>query len=82
MRSPMMRVSPPAVTTACLKPRALQNLDAAIDRVALADAAQVDAHARVLEAHGVVRRVEQHVAPVHRRQRRLDLRLGRVDVLR
>src|SRR6516164_9323486 len=59
-----------------------EDLYAAIDRVALADAAQVDAHARMLEAHGVVLLIEQHVAPVDRRQLLADLRLGRVDVLR
>ena len=59
----------------------LEDVDAAIDRVAFADSAQVDAHARMLEAHRVVRLIEEHVAPVDRRQRVLDLRLGGMDVL-
>jgi hypothetical protein len=44
-RSPMMRVSPPALTMARVKPWLLQDLDAAIHGIALGDATQVDAHA-------------------------------------
>ena len=47
--------------------------------VALADAAEVDAHARrVEEAPCALLGIEQHVAVVDARQRRLDLGLGRV----
>src|SRR5437879_3125208 len=58
----------------------LEDLDTAIDRVSLADAAQVDTHAGMLEAHRVMLLIEQHVAPVDRRQGFPDLRFGRMDV--
>src|SRR5881275_3272773 len=58
----------------------LEDLDTPIDRVSLADAAQVDTHAGMLEAHRVMLLIEQHVAPVDRRQGFPDLRFGRMDV--
>src|SRR5215813_12832202 len=60
----------------------LEDVDAAVDGIALADATEIDLHARVLEAYRVVRLIEQEVAPVHRRQGALDLRLVRVNVVR
>src|SRR5580658_10771984 len=60
----------------------LENLCAAVGGVAFADAAQVDAHSRVAEAYGVILLIEDQVAPVDRRQRRLDLRLVGTDVQR
>src|SRR6516225_10844724 len=60
----------------------LEDVDAAIDRVALADPAEVDAHTGVLEAHRVMLLIEEDVAPVDCRQLLTDLLLGRVDVVR
>src|SRR5215469_5865865 len=60
----------------------LEDVDATVDRVALADAAEVDAHTGVLEAHRVMLLIEQHVAPVDGRQLLTDLLLGWVDVVR
>ena len=54
--------------------------DAAIHRVALADAAEVDAHAGPLEAHRVRRLIEMQVPPVDAGQRAADLRFGRLHV--
>src|SRR5205807_2830264 len=59
-----------------------EDFNTAIDGVPLADAAQVDTHAGMLEAHGVMLLIEQHVAPVDRRERLLNLRFGRMDVAR
>src|SRR5262249_21762139 len=59
-----------------------EDLDTAVDRVAFTDAAQVDAHAGMLEAYGAMRLIEQHVAPVDGRQLCPDLCFGRVDVIR
>src|SRR5689334_24381836 len=59
----------------------LQNADATIHRVAFGDAAEIDAHALVLETNAVGLRIEQQIAKVDRGQRRLDLRFGRFDVL-
>ncbi len=44
--------------------------------------AEVDAHAGVIEADRMVGRIELEVAPVDRRQCRLDLLLGRMDAQR
>jgi hypothetical protein len=67
-RSPMIRVSPPAVDHGARDALLLQDLDAAIDRVALGDAAEIDAHARARECTVRLLRIEQHVAPVDARQ--------------
>ncbi len=64
-----------------LNPARLQNVDSAIDCVAFANTAKVDAHPFVFESDSVIHRVEQEVVIVHRRQRGLDLGLCRVDVI-
>src|SRR5580692_293247 len=58
----------------------LQDVDAPVHRIALGDAAQVDAHALLRKLHRLVLRIEQHMAEIYRRQRLVDLRLVRVDV--
>jgi len=59
----------------------LQDLHTTIDGVAFADATQVDAHAGMLEAHGVMLFSSNIVAPVDRRQCLLDLLLRRMDMV-
>ena len=58
-----------------------QHVDAAVHRIALGDAAQIDAHAFLRELHGLILGVEQHVTIVDRGQGLVDLRLVRTDVL-
>src|SRR5690349_19722060 len=58
----------------------LQNADAAIYRVTLCDAAEVDAHACALEAHGMRRLIELQMAPVHAGQGVADLLFRRLHV--
>ena len=53
-----------------------QNVDAAVDRVALGDATEVYANPGLREAHRAGRGIQQYVPVVHRRQRALDLLLG------
>ena len=43
-RVPITRVSPPALTSACSTPARWEDGDTAVDRMALGDAAQIDAH--------------------------------------
>src|SRR5882672_1446179 len=50
----------------------LQDLDAAIHRIALGDAAEIDAHARAREEYRRLLRIEHHVPPVDARQRLVD----------
>ena len=59
----------------------LQDRDAAIDGMTLADAAEIDAHAGLREAHGVLRLIEHDVPIVDAGQRGLDLLLVRAHVL-
>ena len=77
-RSPRIRLSPPAVTVAFGMPRAAQDRDARVDRMALGDPAKVDAHAGLQEPDRRGGKVHDHVTPVDRRQRRRDLGIGRV----
>src|ERR1700686_493980 len=57
-----------------------QYLYAAVHRVALGDAAEIDAHPLLRELHRLILGIEQHVAKVDRGQRLADLSFVRMDV--
>ena len=61
--------------------QALQHVDAAVDRVALGDAAQIDAHAFLRELHRLVLGIQDHVPVIDRRQRLGDLGIVGTHVL-
>src|SRR5258708_25756839 len=63
------------------KPPRLQDIDAAVDRIAFRDAAQIDAHAFLGKLHRLILSVENHMPIVDCWQRLGNLRLVRPDVL-
>src|SRR5258708_30481315 len=56
------------------KPARLQDIDAAVDRIAFGDAAQIDAHAFLGKLHRLILMVENHMPIVDRAQRLGHLR--------
>src|SRR5690606_19245221 len=58
-----------------------QDRRAALDRIPLRDAAEVDAHARLRETDRRGRPIDDDVPPVDRREPRVDLLVGRAAPL-
>src|SRR6185503_5842652 len=64
-----------------LDPETAQQIDAAIDGIALGNATEIDPHAVLEKTYRIVLAIDDDLAVVDARQGRGDGRIGRVDVL-